>query len=118
MFLGMLSPSRPSSLGSHSLALCLAHSLEPPFPADLTAFAPYGSHILGNASRLVGWLGWFFGNLACRTVYDPFGELVRIAWALAFSDSHAVLNALPKGCAAGCLERRRWGKTASPRRSR
>src|SRR5438309_386350 len=114
----LFGPANPSSLGSHSLTLRLGHGLEPPFPANLTALAPDCGHVLGNASRLMGWLGWFFGNLPCRTVYNPFGELVGIAWTLAFSDSHAVLNALPKGCAAGCLERRRWGKTASPRRSR
>src|SRR6266705_2930298 len=90
MFLGMLSPSRPSSLGSHFLALCLGHGLESPFSANLTALAPDGSHVLGKIHRGCWGRRWrgFFWRFAGGTVYDPFGELVGIAWALAFSDSH------------------------------
>jgi len=63
--------------------LHLGHGLEPPLPADLTTLAPDSSHVFGEIHRRC-WRG-FFWRFAGGTVYDPFGELVWIAWALAFS---------------------------------
>jgi hypothetical protein len=37
------------------------------------------------------------GNLLGSHIYDKFGELVRVAWALAFADCHAII--MPQ---AGC----------------
>src|SRR5207249_3168818 len=65
----------------------------PPFAADLTAFAPYGSHV-GGHGRIQGWRrsSRFFRlwRFAGGTVYDPFSQLVRIAWTLAFSYGHGL----------------------------
>src|SRR5439155_25889347 len=88
-----VSPSCFRSLRCHLAPLCLRHGLESPFPANLTALAPNCSHVLGEIHRGCWRFRWcgFFWRFAGGTVYDPLGELVGIAWALAFSDSHCAL---------------------------
>jgi hypothetical protein len=43
------------SFRSHFAPLFLGHSLEPTFPADLTAFATYVGHVLREGWRLYYW---------------------------------------------------------------
>jgi hypothetical protein len=92
-FLGFPFPARPSSLGSDLGAFGLGHGLEPTLPANLTTFAAYGSHVFGQVYGRSGvfgddnFLDWFSG----RTIYNPLGKLVWVAWTLSFADCHDFL---------------------------
>jgi hypothetical protein len=93
--LGRFTPSRLSRLRSYFVTLFLGHGLEPPFPPDLTTFAAYGGHVLGDVRRNRGTAtgrriqgNFWLWRLVSRTIYNPLGKLVRIAWALSLSDSH------------------------------
>jgi hypothetical protein len=88
-------PSRFRSLGSNLATLGFGHGLETALPTDLTAFAPNSGHVLGEVRRNCGaatgrrvqvvfWL-W---RLASRTIYNPLGKLVRIAWPLSLPNRH------------------------------
>jgi len=101
---GRLASLFPSSLGRlycHFRPLSLGHGFEATFPADLTALAPDGGHILGDIGRLGAYFGnvrFWIWNLACRNCYSPSSELVWIAGTLAFADSHCIPIMPQTGC--------------------
>ena len=103
---GLFGELFPSSLGRlccHFRPLSLGHGFEAALPADLTALAPDGRHVLGDVGRrgapgdfgrfpLWGW------NLTSGNCYSPSSELVWIARALAFADGHCIPIMPQTGC--------------------
>src|SRR5208282_3361696 len=103
---GNLASLFPSSLGRlccHFRPLSLGHGFEAALPADLTALAPDDRHVFGDVGRrgAPGHFGQFrlwSWNLTCGNCYSPSGELVWIAWALAFADGHCIPIMPQTGC--------------------
>jgi hypothetical protein len=92
----LLPPASASGLGCNLAALLLGHSDETTLAADLTAFSPHSSHVSREVSRdRNGFIGFSRRRFGSGVFDDPLGELVRVAWPLAFSDSHAMM--IPQG---------------------
>jgi len=83
-----------AAFGSNLGTLFLGHGLEPPFPANLTAFAAYGAHVFrdGGGRGAPG----HFGRLRFRLWYlaggngdSPRGELFGSRGRLPLPDGHS-----------------------------
>jgi hypothetical protein len=94
----MLGPAGFRGLGCHFSALFLGHGLEPTLPADLTTFAPDGGHVRGQVygDYSLGRNDELIGLVFRGAIYDPLGELVRIARTFSFADGHVFETFLPR----------------------
>jgi hypothetical protein len=65
-------PTRFSGLGGDLPALFLGHGLQAALAPDLSSFAAYGSHVLGEASgRRLDRRGFWFWNPASGAIDNP-----------------------------------------------
>jgi hypothetical protein len=62
----------------------------PTLPADLTTFAAYSGHVSGEVygGYSLGGNDELIGLIFRGAIYNPLGELVRIARTFAFADCH------------------------------
>lgn len=94
-------PASFCSSRCHLGTLSLGHGLKAALSANLTALTTDSGHVLGDICRRSAGLGnvrlWGW-NLARGNCYSPSGELVWIAWTLAFTDGHGIPIMPQTGC--------------------
>lgn len=108
--LARLFPSRASRFCSHFPTLLFGHGLHASLPANLSALAAYGSHIIREVGgrrrgcrpkrRFRILLRRF--SLICRLVNNPLGELVGITRAFALKERHVNNDATRRMLKRGC----------------